>query len=229
MSSNRLPGKVLLPVGGWPLAILCALRLSRDLHEIVVATSEDPSDDILAEKLNEAGISVFRGSLCNVLQRFVDASSDLRDDDVVVRATSDNPVPDAGFIQLMLSHYNQRSSCNYLGIGAGAGLPYGLSAEVVRVDALRAAASAETSSFDREHVTPWIRKNLACDFLGGEVFGIKEDIGNLTCTVDTEEDYQRAADLFDSIDCDARAIGWHSLVIELAKIYETTATLDPVD
>ena len=62
-SSTRLPGKVLLPVCGLPLVVLAARRVARDGIETVVATSDDPSDDRLAETLGQYGIRHVRGAL----------------------------------------------------------------------------------------------------------------------------------------------------------------------
>ncbi len=60
--SKRLPGKVLLPLGGFPLAILCAKRLSNTALEVVLATSEHESDNELVRLALQAGVTVCRGS-----------------------------------------------------------------------------------------------------------------------------------------------------------------------
>ena len=93
-TSTRLPAKVLLPVGGMPLAILCARRLGSSGREVVLATSDTPSDDVLASIAEANAIRVHRGSLDDVLTRFLDCTADLADEDLIVRATADNAVPD---------------------------------------------------------------------------------------------------------------------------------------
>ena len=67
--SERLPAKVLLPLGGLPIAVLCARRLANTGLDVVLATSDTASDDLLARTAAEAGIRVFRGSLDDVLGR----------------------------------------------------------------------------------------------------------------------------------------------------------------
>src|SRR5262245_57031101 len=75
MSSSRFPGKMLAPVRGIPLVEFVCRRvaLAKHIESIVVATSDGPDDDPLAEAVERAGFRVFRGSLADVLGRFVGA------------------------------------------------------------------------------------------------------------------------------------------------------------
>ena len=66
-SSTRLPGKVLLPVCGMPIVVLAAKRAARDGLDVVVATSNDPSDDNLAATIQQHGLKCLRGALDDVL------------------------------------------------------------------------------------------------------------------------------------------------------------------
>src|SRR3954470_20001408 len=76
MSSTRLPGKVLADVEGEPMLVLLLRRLARtpSVARIVVATSDDPSDDPIAAIAREAGADVYRGPLADVLARFTGAA-----------------------------------------------------------------------------------------------------------------------------------------------------------
>lgn len=76
MSSSRLPGKVLPRVCGKPLLQHQIERVKRtpDIDRLIVATSRDPSDNPLAALGVELGVEVFRGSLEDVLDRFVQAA-----------------------------------------------------------------------------------------------------------------------------------------------------------
>ncbi|MFM8375015.1 MAG: cytidylyltransferase domain-containing protein, partial [Phenylobacterium sp.] len=96
MSSSRLPGKVLKPLLGQPMILrqVERLRRCRELDRIVVATSLDPSDDILAETLAEAGLETVRGPLDDVLGRFVLAADQLGLEGDIVRLTADCPLAD---------------------------------------------------------------------------------------------------------------------------------------
>ena len=65
-SSKRLPKKSLMEIFGKPLAVLCAERSSNEFSDLIVATSNEKSDDDLASALSKAGILCYRGSLENV-------------------------------------------------------------------------------------------------------------------------------------------------------------------
>ena len=188
-SSTRLPGKVLLPVCGLPVVVLAARRAARDGIETIVATSDDPSDDRLAQTLHAHGIRHVRGPLDDVLARFIAATFDLDDGDICVRLTSDNIFPDGDFVR-RLSDAAELNANGYVGITGGAeGLPYGLAGEAMRVGLLRQADRATQEPHDREHVTPWVIR------LSGRnaptVPRVDElDLSSLRCTIDTLEDYR---------------------------------------
>jgi len=76
LSSSRFPGKVLAPLQGQPLIVYMVerVRQARLLDGVVVVTSTDASDDVLATTLAQAHIPVFRGDLQDVLKRFADAA-----------------------------------------------------------------------------------------------------------------------------------------------------------
>src|SRR6187200_14786 len=98
LSSTRLPGKAMLTVAGRPMVVLAAQRAATTGAEVVVATSDRPEDDLIAETVAAAGISVARGPLDDPLRRFTIAVTDLDDQDVVVRLTADNVVPDGSLV-----------------------------------------------------------------------------------------------------------------------------------
>src|SRR3954471_639723 len=158
LTSSRLPGKALLTLAGLPLVELVARRASRNGHEVVVATSEEPYDARIAEHLRSVGVPVMRGSLDDVLGRFVAATSDLAPGDRVVRLTGDNPVADADLVDELLAAMDA-SGHTYGRVDIDR-VPEGLGAEAFSVEALRAAAAAATAPYDREHVTPWLRRDL---------------------------------------------------------------------
>lgn len=194
-TSTRLPAKVLLPVGGHALSVLSAHRLMRGGADVVVATSVEPQDDLLAQTLEAAGITVYRGSLNDVRSRFLDVLRDLPDTAVCVRVTADNPVPDAEFIGQCLDLFEQ-TDAQYLAYGNdGQWLPYGVSAEVFEVGALRACAADSQTEYDQEHVTPAVRAAHAPDHKPAFP-GFEADLGHLRCTVDTLDDYLRMAQIF---------------------------------
>jgi spore coat polysaccharide biosynthesis protein SpsF (cytidylyltransferase family)/aryl-alcohol dehydrogenase-like predicted oxidoreductase len=212
LSSSRFPGKALLPLGGMPLAELVARRAGRSGYDVVVATSDEPDDDPLARSLTGAGVRVIRGPLDDVLARFVAATFDLDPADVVVRITADNPFVDADLLAELLEAFD-RSGGAYARIEIER-VPHGLGAEVFTVEALRRAAAQATSRPDREHVTPWLRREE------GETAIVPaatpSDFRGLRCTVDVLHDYERVFAVFDESD-DPVGTPWPMLVAALQR------------
>lgn len=192
-NSSRLPGKVLLPVGGKPLVVLAALRAGNTGHRVIVVTSREASDDALCDVLKHWNIDYYRGELENTLKRFVDALDGVPDDHIVVRLTGDNVFPDGSFIDELLEGFAARDLA-YLGCGGEAsGLPYGVSAEVTRAGYLREALGQAETAFDLEHVTPRIIERFGRTLFEG--YG-SLDMSQYRCTVDTLDDYLRVCRLF---------------------------------
>lgn len=218
-TSSRLPAKVLLPLAGLPLAVLAARRVSRDGLDVVLATSDEEEDDLLARIVGDAGISVIRGPLKDVLARFLMATSDLSDDAICVRVTSDNPCPDGDFIATLIDQFIL-SGDRYLAYGNdGAWLPYGLSAEAFSVGDLRQVHHAADTleipeAYVHEHVTPTLRASFAPK-IRAALPGCAYDLGHLRCTVDTLDDYLRMAKLF-ADRSDPVSVSWRELVSDMA-------------
>src|SRR5215470_4679429 len=110
MSSSRFPGKMLAPVHGMPLVEFVCRRvaLAKHVDSIVVATSEGPDDDLLADVVKSAGFQVYRGSLSDVLGRVVAAARSLGST-TVVRVTGDCPLVDAELIDAMIMRFTEDS------------------------------------------------------------------------------------------------------------------------
>jgi len=214
VNSARLPGKALLPVAGIPSAVLAGLRAARSGFPLTAATSVAAANDPLAAAFQAAGLPVFRGPEEDVLGRFVSATAALPDRTILVRLTADNVVPDGDFISLLVENL-EAGDIEVMGTQAARGLPYGLSAEVFRLSALRRAAASTDAPFDREHVTPWLYRNASSapfDRLDGEM-----DFSCLRCTLDIPDDYRTLTNLFEGVS-DPVGIGWRALVQRLAAL-----------
>lgn len=95
VSSSRLAGKVLKTLIGKPMLLHQIERLqhSQMIDKIVVATSDDVSDDAIEQMCFDNDIEVFRGSLGNVLDRFYQCAKKYNPD-YIVRLTGDCPLAD---------------------------------------------------------------------------------------------------------------------------------------
>ena len=106
MGSSRLPGKVLKTIVNKPMIELLLTRLSqsRELDEIVVATSEHPQNDELQSIVEFLGYRCTRGSEKNVLNRFYEAAK-TTNADIVVRITGDCPLVDPSLVDRCIQCY----------------------------------------------------------------------------------------------------------------------------
>lgn len=188
MSSGRLPGKVLEPIAGRAAILFMYERLlrARRLDGICLATSADASDEQLAETAGRAGLPVFRGSLDDVLDRFVCASRAQRCD-IVVRLTGDCPLIDPDIVDRAVAMLDE-DGLDYVSNSDPPTFPDGLDVEAIRMAALESAAAEAQLGSEREHVTPFIRnrpERFRCGNLRSSV-----DLSALRWTVDYADDLE---------------------------------------
>jgi spore coat polysaccharide biosynthesis protein SpsF (cytidylyltransferase family) len=156
VSSSRLPGKVLRPVLGQPMIArqIERLKRARTLDALVLATSTDASDDALARWAADANMPVYRGSLDDVLDRFVCAAR-LYAPRHVVRLTGDCPLADWTVIDRVVARHLV-CGADYTSNTIDPTWPDGLDVEVMTMAALETAWREAAAPFQREHVTQFI-------------------------------------------------------------------------
>ncbi len=186
MTSSRLPGKVLEPILGVPMIGRQIERLARasSLDGLVVATSVDASDDELVAYLGTLGVPVVRGSLTDVLGRFV-AMLDAYSPSVVVRLTADCPLASPAVLDQVVGEFHARA-LDYVSNTMVPTYPDGVDVEVVRADALRWVAANSDDPHEHEHVTLGVYRRPE-RFSVGNVVG-DEDLSGLRWTVDNADD-----------------------------------------
>ncbi len=159
MGSSRLPGKVLRQIAERPMIdwVLARASYAKRLDRVVLATSDSQNDDALAAHVRALGYAVERGSERDVLARFADAAR-AQGAEVVVRITADCPLIDPVIIDAVVE-LRARENVDYASNVDPATFPDGLDVEVFTVAALMQAVRDATNSFDREHVTPMLRRS----------------------------------------------------------------------
>lgn len=188
LSSSRLPGKVLAPILGKPMLQWQIERInqSRSIDELVVATSDQSQDDLLADLINNIGARCCRGPLDDVLSRFGRAISE-HDGDLIVRLTGDCPLTDPDVIDTVVAKAIE-SGANYVSNTLHPTYPDGLDVEVIKRETLQEAVKEAIAPHEREHVTPFIyRRPERYSCLNVENFS---DLSKLRWTVDTAEDLE---------------------------------------
>jgi spore coat polysaccharide biosynthesis protein SpsF len=157
MSSTRLPGKVMRPILGEPMIgrQVERLRRARALSGIVVATSTDASDDVIAAWCADAGVNCWRGPLDDVMARFLGVLETAGHPKTFVRLTADCPLADPALIDRCVAAH-AASGADYTYNSKDWTYPKGLDVEVCETSALVRAAAETSAPYDHEHVTPYI-------------------------------------------------------------------------
>ena len=194
MGSSRLPDKVMKNIGNTPMIGVLISRLSRacTVDEVVVATSEEQNNVSLTKYVESIGFRVVSGSEVDVLARFFDAMNQTRAD-VIVRITGDCPLVDPGIVDAAVQKF-LKGDFDYLGNVCTPSFPDGLDVEVFHAAALKYAHENARSSFEREHVTPYLRnsKKFKCGKLVNN-----EDLSLLRWTVDEASDLKVIRHIFE--------------------------------
>lgn len=187
VSSTRLPGKVLKPLLGEPMLLrqIERLRHSTRIGKLVVVTSTDPSDDDLASVCIAHGVPVFRGSLDDVLGRFLSAL-EVHPCTHVVRLTGDCPLADWRVVDRVVGEHLD-TGADYTANCIDPTWPDGLDVEVVKADVLREVGRLARLGSEREHVTYYI--NSHPDEFRRHTVRSPVDLSAHRWTVDTPADF----------------------------------------
>ena len=196
LNSRRLPGKAALPINNVPMCVLAAQRAGNTGLQVVVLTSDKSSDNPLCKVLQDWEIPYFRGDLNNPLSRFAEALRDFGQEQIVVRLTGDNVLPDGLLINKVIEQFNERK-LKYISTNSiKSGLPYGVSVEVTYAKLILEANLSAASEFDREHVTPYIIRTHGFNHFENTSYHYSS---NLRATIDTFNDYLKINSVFDQV------------------------------
>lgn len=159
MGSTRLPNKVMRQIIGHPMLGLLLARLSRskELDQIIVATSLDARNLPLIEFVRSSGYACEQGSENDVLGRFIEVAR-AHEADTIVRITGDCPLVDPYLVDECVRGF-LAADVDYFSNVVPATYPDGLDIEVVTLAALERAAEESDKPYDREHVTPYVRES----------------------------------------------------------------------
>ena len=184
MGSSRLPGKVMLDLASKPVLqhVLERSRRIASADVVVCAMPDESASDVLAEVARVAGAECYFGAESDVLARYAGAARQVGAT-VVMRVTSDCPLIDPHICERVLQ-LRSADDLDYAANNMPPSFPHGLDCEAMTFSALDQADDAAIEPYDREHVTPWIRR------IGkrGNVASERGDFENLRWTLDYPED-----------------------------------------
>ena len=190
--STRFPSKILKKIGDQTLLEIHLNRLKKSnlSSKVMVATTKEIGSDQIIEIANKLNVKYFRGSTNDVLDRIYKASI-LFKPNYLVRVTSDCPLIDPKLIDCIIE-YTIKYKLDYCSNTLLELYPDGQDIEVIKFEALKKTWKDSEVELDREHVTPFIRRNT--DYNGGNLFLAKnfsstDNYGGIRMTVDEESDF----------------------------------------
>lgn len=193
LSSRRLPGKVLMPLQGRPLLgwTIHRLQQSRQLTDILIATSSEPADDPIAAYARQIDIAIQRGPLADVASRFCQALA-AKQAPAFVRICADSPFIDAALVDQAINHFHA-APLDLVTNVLPRSFPKGQSVEVICTETFRALWNQPRSVQEREHITQVYYS--APERFRIRNFSSKTNHAAIQLSVDTPEDFTRAQQL----------------------------------
>lgn len=182
VGSTRLPNKINMDLWGKTVLQRVVNRVgkSRLIDTIVLAMPDTIMD---SKTFREMEIEGYLGREEDVLNRYWVCAKQFNAD-IVVRITADCPLIDPEIIDKTICHFI-RGKYDYVSNRLERpGYPDGQDVEVFRMEALDLAEDFARDKKDREHVTPYIKRNLNCGSLHAY-----SDFMDVRMTLDTWEDY----------------------------------------
>ena len=189
MGSTRLPGKVLMPLGGTTLLGWIVQRLRGLPWPLVIATGDKVQDDEIARQCEQMGVQCFRGSEQDVLDRYYQCAAAYCFAHVI-RLTGDNPCPDIEALQQLVALHLSSVADYTHSFGE---LPVGMGAEIFKFETLEDSWREGHAAQHREHVNEFIIEQPSRFRTVTLAVPASKHAPKLRFTIDSQEDYQRIA------------------------------------
>ncbi len=190
--SRRLPGKVLMDIGGRAMLgrVIDRLRLVRGGGPIVVATSARALDDPVAAYAESEDVDAFRGAAEDVAARAL-ACAEANGFTRFVRISGDSPFFDPEIVARLIERHLTLDLDLATNVWPRS-FPAGASAEVISTQAMRRACAEIDDDEDAEHVTRYFYRHPDAF----RIFNLKapdERYAGVRLAVDDAGDLERAA------------------------------------
>ena len=201
--SSRLPDKVSLDLCGQPLLVRQVERVQRATlaGRVAVITTDEASDDPLADLCAAHGIDVFRGSALDLLDRHYQAARHFGETEVVVKIPSDCPLIDPAVIDRVLGFFAaHKGQYDFVSNLHPATYPDGNDVEVMTLGALETAWREARRPLEREHTTPFFWENPQRFRLANVAWETGLDYSmSHRFTIDYPADYQFIKEVYEAL------------------------------
>lgn len=220
MGSERLPGKVLMSLGGETVLsqVVKRVRHCKVDTRIVIATTDRIDDQLIVDEAQRLGVDCYRGSETDVLSRYYHAA-EMHHAEIVTRITADCPLLDDVLLSEMLDVFCQKwtteNRIDYMTNTSENGYPRGLDVEIFSFDILKEAFEHANLEYEREHVTPYMyMKDLDINI---EVVEPLVAITPMRLTLDAKEDFKLISAVYKELGKNGRYIDTKDVIDFLSK------------
>jgi spore coat polysaccharide biosynthesis protein SpsF len=204
--STRLPDKVLMPLQGKPIFVRQAerVRAASLCGRVVIATTTDSNDDVIAEVCQLEGLDCYRGHAADLLDRHYQAALHYCAD-TVIKIPSDCPLIDPALIDEVIGYWlDHAGEYDFVSNLHPATWPDGNDVEIMTMAVLETAWREAVRPLEREHTTPFIwerpeRFRIGNVAMGGGAVGGADFSMTHRFTIDYIEDYHFIRAVFDEL------------------------------
>lgn len=199
LDSKRLPEKHLLQINGKPILkyLIERLQTSKKIRNIIVCTTNSPTDEPLVNFLEHESIMYFRGSENDILDRFLKTATKY-DTDIIVDVEGDDFFTDPLYVDKIVSEM-QNTDVDFItgnssaeSFDSNSGFPHGLVPMGIRTKALKKICQLKiTNNTETGYKEFFMIPNLfKCKYLFPESKITFPE--NLRLTIDYKEDFELA-------------------------------------
>lgn len=192
MGSNRLPGKVLYPLGkeNKPALVHLVERVKRakHVHQILIVTTDNPEDNIIEEYAHMTGCLVWRGDKPYVLENIIDACI-VYSIGFIVDITADCPLIDPRQIdEMMYAFIHKPNWITYVSNVDPRSFPRGFDIQIYDRTSLISAYNSIQDDKHKNH-SGWniMIREKPSTMIG---FTYKENLSNWRLCIDEQDDYE---------------------------------------
>jgi len=188
--SKRFRGKILYDFeNGSFLDYLCEnLKTNLKVNNIILATPSDNFTKIFGQIAKKNNVKHFFSKNVkenDLLKRYYLCAQKFKSENII-RITSDCPFINPEIIKKMIAHY-KKNKLKFLTNNRPRYVPHGFDCEIIDKNLLKQTYLKAKSKFEKEHVTPWIYKNIFNKKNSLKV--VEKNLSKFRLTIDYEKDY----------------------------------------
>ncbi|HVZ62343.1 MAG TPA: glycosyltransferase family protein [Candidatus Nitrosotalea sp.] len=202
MTSTRLPGKSMKSIVGKPMLELLLERVkkTKGIDEIVVATTSNSTDDIIADLARQMSVECFRGSENDVLDRVLKAAKSANAD-IILELWGDSPLIDHRILDDLIEFYF-KNDFDCIGTtlpNFKKTFPLGLSSLIFSRKILEEVNIITQNPSDRENVSNYIYEHPEKYKIADLPCPPELNFPNLRFTVDEQSDFDVVKTIFEKL------------------------------